>query len=84
MMENSRVGGDFPRQKQVLRLEQRVRAKPTPKTRVCRVLFHEKLGALRLLIVMDIVNVNVGSGLTPQPPLQRRGGAVLSLICPQQ
>ena len=32
------------------------------------------------VIVMDIVNVNVVSGLTPQPPLQRRGGAVLSLI----
>ena len=29
---------------------------------------------------MDMVNVNVGSGLTPQPPLQRRRGAVLSLI----
>ena len=33
-----------------------------------------------LVIVMDMVNVNVVSGLTPQPPLQGRGGAVLSLI----
>ena len=27
-----------------------------------------------IVIVMVMVNVNVVSGLTPQPPLQRRGG----------
>jgi hypothetical protein len=29
---------------------------------------------------MDMVHVSVVSGLIPQSPLQRRGGAVLSLI----
>ena len=29
------------------------------------------------IIVMDMVNVNVVFGLTPQPPLQRRGGSVV-------